>query len=69
MEDVRDGVSHADLFDEMMKCRCKLQMLAGIVQNPGLDISDEEIWEWSDSLGACIDRLKVLRHKIFNFHT
>ncbi|RKJ71338.1 hypothetical protein D7X33_22410 [Butyricicoccus sp. 1XD8-22] len=58
-----------DIFNDFMHVKVQIQTLAGIVQNEGIEVKDEELNEWSDFLNEVVNDLQRLRLDVIEFYS
>lgn len=57
-----------DMYYDIVNVSSFIHSLSAIVQNDDMEVSDEDIQEWSDNVNRAINKLSSLREDVFRFY-
>ena len=56
------------LFNEISFLKYSIQRMASIVQNEGIEISDDELNEWNEDVNSLINKINSLKLDVLEFY-
>lgn len=56
------------LFDRFINLKYRMQTLAGIVQNEGMKLSEEDVTQFSEDINESINELNCLKLDVLDFY-
>ncbi|MED1863341.1 hypothetical protein P4V41_07715 [Fictibacillus nanhaiensis] len=64
----REKRNQEDLFNDIVSLSYQVGSLKGIVQNAGVPVEQEELYQWSEMVNDAINNLSSLREDVIRFY-